>query len=833
MRKQGISLSCVAVWLCACPGGGAKREYTAACTRDEDCVSGRCLPGGDGKFCSRECATDGDCTSQAQLYCCERIDAAAYCTQPSGNECRPATFGAACQGADDPFCARSGLSCVDVGGRNICTFDCTADFECEEVFGSTCGDVSGRRLCVTPDLNNLVRRETNCNGDRDCKTPGDRCLPFLDSDIDPQLYVTVCSNEQRGAKTAGQACTSGSECDHGFCFQDVCTTPCVNDSHCGPGNLCQPVVLQFENQLLGQVGASVLAFCRPQNGSFRACDSNASSCPNNEICQWELRYDAAISTACSNETPLAAGAPPVLATRAGPGEACSAEDVSGTWQGLVDDGGVQKIKLCSSGFCPRGLRYCMTPCLAQADCVGAGPEPLQCVYSAFLPHCERTDASGVVEGIGAACSGTNTSEANGVCATGFCDLDTGTCSARRDDGAACDTYAQCKSFRCNDGFCAKLCRDDTTCPTGQLCEAQVDIYDQFGTPGFFGDDSIDTPTFCRSFAECSAPPCARVTCPENPCPQGTACRPLMQRNGALRGVCGLPETGDVIGAACDSDTDCATRLCVSFSASDPGRCSSLCIDDSDCGNGTVCVAASLSGLAADRVCAAPPGSVAVGGACETSSDCASFLCLDKQCTSLCPKGIALGAACGNGTCARVAVALDARMTPLEALDDRFGFVDACMPGALPWAGNPADCAPPKRFVFRPQNGALVGACLTPIDGTLADGAGCQASTQCASGLCVDRVCRASCTAAPDSCGTLKCDLSARALLVEDNDLTAVVPACRGTCTTDGECAAGSRCEPDPGSGVRFCRTACAADKDCSPGLTCSADLGGGLQLCGL
>src|SRR6185369_3281072 len=89
-------------------------------------------------------------------------------------------------------------------------------------------------------------------------------------------------------------------------------------------------------------------------------------------------------------------------------------------------------------------------------------------------------------------------------------------------------------------------------------------------------------------------------------------------------------------------------------------------------------------------------------------------------------------------------------------------------GAVGFSGNPGACAAPRQFVFRNLNGVMVGACLTPIEGSKAAGTTCRSATECQSGLCVDAKCTTGCTRTPaDSCsGDLQCDLSAPAQLGE-------------------------------------------------------------------
>jgi hypothetical protein len=824
-RRIGIVLALV---LAGCPSGQTRtnQPFRAACETDAECASKRCLPGlDDTSFCSQECGLDLDCANEDSLYCCERLGEKSFCTQPATAMCRLAALGDGCQGANDPFCARSQLFCADAGGRNVCTRECVTAADCSEVRGAVCAPIAGgQSACIPPDINNLERLTSNCAGDRDCTNPGEICQVLLDNDVDPRTYVTVCTSSQKyGERAAYAQCNATRQCDRFFCVDGSCPAICTNDSHCRPGFVCEPVGLPVPTADGAVSGnTSVVGLCSPQTGSYRPCDSSASSCPGTETCQITVNYDGGGRNVCRAPATVTSTTPPVSASYAKVDEACSRlvdedanEDTPSTWT-LVSG----EIKLCESGMC-LAPGYCSAVCKTDTDCAPGPSGPtgndLVCTYEPFATHCERSLGAGAA--LGAACSGSSLSVADAQCASAFCTG--GVCTARKAEGQTCQRSAECRSFACLESKCAKTCRSMSDCSAGFVCETTAQILDLFGT-STLEDDAVDLPSFCTPL-----PGVDGTVCPQNACGPGLICRPIGSPDGGLTGLCASPNTGAAVGEACEQDAQCQTKLCLGPVGS--RKCSTVCIDGGDCSGGTRCTPITLTGTAPVKVCLGAIAGVTLDddAACTQDGACKSGICAEGKCATLCPRGIALGSDCTVGRpCALAALSMQSRLTN-ERYDDAFGYVAACITGAVGFTGDVTTCAAPKQFVFRPNGSALVGACVTPIPSTLAEDAACQAGSECQSGLCVDNKCSKPCATTPaDSCGaTLKCDIKARAQLGSNNGVTAVVPACRATCTADAACGAKGVCEPDDLDPMtpRFCRATCAADKDCAAGQTCSPE----------
>lgn len=129
------------------------------------------------------------------------------------------------------------------------------------------------------------------------------------------------------------------------------------------------------------------------------------------------------------------------------------------------------------------------------------------------------------------------------------------------------------------------------------------------------------------------------------CPDGWYCDARGSSCGD--GVCveGDPGSGRV-GAACTSDTECATRLCAD--AGNGGRCATPCDPSGNdvCGAGTAC-AATLDGCGACLPSEADggDGGGAFGTGCGSAADCSSGWCFEPGAQGVCT------APCGgDGSC---------------------------------------------------------------------------------------------------------------------------------------------------------------------------------------
>lgn len=204
---------------------------------------------------------------------------------------------------------------------------CSSDAQCRS---GNCGLVAANtRICID-----------HCGSDSYCSATGTTCSISRSAGIDGFCWPTTATNI--GALPVGAACTTDSECDHGFCSQasdgtGICTEACVRDSDCPSGFSCS---LQGE-----QLGSS---FVQELPGTACSIDSD---CPEGLTCS--------INGAC--QIRLTDTAPMCL------------PDVPGQSTALAGQGCAQNAE-CQSNFCDAELNVCVDICGSDSDC----PSGLNC-----------------------------------------------------------------------------------------------------------------------------------------------------------------------------------------------------------------------------------------------------------------------------------------------------------------------------------------------------------------------------------------------------------------------------------------------------------------------
>ncbi len=176
----GCGVVCATGQACAA-GVCAASSFGAPCATSIDCGSDLfCLPAGfgwTGGYCSRACATSGDCDTASQCvddgrvrFCLRRCVARTDCRD--GYQCIPVAVGSvcapSCTARPDVVCGAA--RCDPIADR--CVNGCDHDDECS--LGSTCETVSRRCRC-TPATRcgdglacNLATGSCGCVEDRVC-----------------------------------------------------------------------------------------------------------------------------------------------------------------------------------------------------------------------------------------------------------------------------------------------------------------------------------------------------------------------------------------------------------------------------------------------------------------------------------------------------------------------------------------------------------------------------------------------------------------------------------------------------------------------------------------
>lgn len=257
--------------------------------------------------------------------------------------------------------------------------------------------------------------------------------------------------------------------------------------------------------------------------------------------------------------------------------------------------------------------------------------------------------------------------------------------ARQPLGGACERPFHCTSDTCfsepnnaDRGFCTQVCCSETDCPDGfgclyyqgaRLCfPSRLFPTNNFSEPagGRCGNGVND----CRT-GLCADNRCLGSCCTDRDC-LGSACVWLPTDGGSVRAVCDRPNLlGGPVGSLCNSEFDCANRICVLNPNAQPNGPAGICVDTccthQDCGGGFGC--GQLLGRGGNIISTClpmPRGALADSAACGRSEDCASGHCVEGQCRQPCCRDQDRNGAClptqrclprdnGEGTLIRVCV----------------------------------------------------------------------------------------------------------------------------------------------------------------------------------
>lgn len=338
------------------------------------------------------------------------------------------------------------------------------------------------------------------------------------------------------------------------------------------------------------------------------------------------------------------GMPPPDCTETG----CPAgqECVGGSCRPITGDGSVCSVCMNSgdcggpADFClmyPDGVGYCGRACNSAADC---GSDV--CADLGGTRQCIRVDGRtpDCSSGPMLECTSDTDCEPSERCNA------SGACEPRPTDraglGEPCETSDDCNSDLCFAGVCSSTCDwlDVTSCPSGFFCDGTATGSCGSGLCLAGGAGSTAYGGRCTEHTDCNTLLCAEGTCSipctpmgavEGACPAGSACQVgVIPTCGACKEV---GRTGD----ECDSNEDCASRLCAETS---DGRtfCTEVCADNADCPSGYACTDAGGTSVCVPPLDGMiPPG--AVGADCMDNAECDSRLCAvledDTFCTEEC------------------------------------------------------------------------------------------------------------------------------------------------------------------------------------------------------
>ncbi|MBI5528155.1 MAG: hypothetical protein HY897_17625, partial [Deltaproteobacteria bacterium] len=384
-------------------------------------------------------------------------------------------------------------------------------------------------------------------------------------------------------------CSPGLFCD-GTRFVDgrfaegaYCTAYCADRNDCGPAD--HPV---SGCMACGQTNSKERRKCFPIKDCIRGCrgddDCNVAIGERCSVKRVDSDYGGPyVAWGCTGK--CLAGALP-------PGSQCTSDSE------------------CCSPFCVRGK--CAGPCLGDEDCTLGS----QCVARLYvdvgMPGCASSLLTMCAPGGGSA----KTCGSDGECPAGedcafwsFAgDEVVFRCRSPNAGGASfggeCTEDMDCQSGLCApEGFCVSPCRTDSDC----------------AAPGGAGVCGVAVLPRTGGVAACNPAVGSGSVCGrDGDCPPGEVCGAFRRLDGPRRFACVVPEKKGP-GAACESDHECGTGLCLRE------YCAPVCASDTDCSptSGLVWTCgmneADSEGGAA-RACIPVAGS---GAACGGNGDCAA------------------------------------------------------------------------------------------------------------------------------------------------------------------------------------------------------------------
>lgn len=657
------------------------------------------------------------------------------------------------------------------------------------------------------------------------------------------------ASTERGPKNRGETCSSGSECQTGFCADGVCCEsacvgPCFSCALMGNMGSCSPTPDGVAPAMPKQCATQPAAMC----GFDGKCDG-AGSCrkhPDGTVCAQgtcegtgSRERKVCAGGSCSAEKNLVCGtflcdsasvtcfAECETDSQCEPGKSCKLDpdtNKKSCGKKLIgascDVGGE-----CESGFCADGVccnQACTGACLScdQLNKVGeCSPVPAGADDKRKI--CKATEVAG--------CGETGKCDGNGACAKYAKGTVCGGAMCSGNDGipaSECDGNGTCVAGKpiacapnvCRGNTCLDKCMTDADCTGGAVC-----------TNGSCGLKPLGAS--CKNQGECASGHCADGFCCNKAC-AGTCEYCAFSTN---RGKCTTVPAGDD-----DPRDDCKAKnpstckengkcngngACQLFGEGTPcseqscnattnmqvyakqcdglGTCKKV-REDTSCAPHTCGGNACADSCSRDDQCVAPNSCVGSlcgkrkpGQLCSNNDQCSSGICTGEGvcCTSQC-----------SGTCRSCKVAgKEGTCSDVPAGQDPLNQCEA-------QANSP--CGPTGTC-----DGA--GKCALQATGVICAGATCSAdnSKEIGASTC-------------DGAG--KC--SAPAGNTCQSDLVCSGSSCKASCSTDADCRNGKTCNTrtkqcGPANGAGCGSNAdCGSDK-CVDGYCCNSDCSGACESC--
>ncbi len=480
---------------------GLQCDDGSACSQNEVCGNGACLPGAlldcnDGQPCTADsCNPAKGCVHLAQAATCSDGDPCTLGESCSNGQCTVGTP----KNCDDGDACTVGDACVNgtcvVAGKNTCS-------DAEPCTQDSCDTKSG--LCSHQASSACLRAACVNNGD---------CAKGLVCDVGLASCVHCITASQCGAGhacqgglcIAGTPCTSFVQCKP---LGKVCAASagscvgCLSDGDCNPGFVCQGQVCAPKQPCKGD--ADCPAVC---NSTLKVCaDCNADSdcpggaCGGDHMCRPQhatavqcqggnlfapkAGNQAYVFSLCGDDNPCTDGACALpagctLIASSAPcqdgnpclgGDFCAGGMCQAGNSALCDD-----QSACTTDVCDPKTGACAHSKLACSDgnpCTDDGCNAMTgCAFAANSAACDDglPCSSGDLCAKGA-CKGKLSCDDGKPCHAYGCEPGTGACIATKLSGAPCDDGNSCTlGDACASGICLPsklvLCDDGNGCTT--------------------------------------------------------------------------------------------------------------------------------------------------------------------------------------------------------------------------------------------------------------------------------------------------------------------------------------------------------------------------------
>jgi hypothetical protein len=217
-------------------------EAGVACENDAECRSASCarhfVGSGQKTYCADFCASDAYCPADNTVCRLDTITMDAECWPVGRPRVGSTPVGEACSApfSGDAECDH-GL-CADDGLETYCTEACCTDSDCPSGYTcSTQGERQSTSYIIPTNAGQSCATDLECPGEQVC---------FLSQGICAHSFIEtipMCLKDEpaQGARRAGAACTSGSQCASAHCSSvtNTCVEICCSNSTCPLGLTCE------------------------------------------------------------------------------------------------------------------------------------------------------------------------------------------------------------------------------------------------------------------------------------------------------------------------------------------------------------------------------------------------------------------------------------------------------------------------------------------------------------------------------------------------------------------------------------------------------------------